>query len=112
MILELNASDDRGIDVVRQQIQDFASTQLIIWDIVSEFGNGIMILEGANSRETYIKLFVHANPLPLMHLTSVPLLLDNHSTTLLDVEDSGLAAFVRLSNGDMRKALNILQILA
>ena len=42
-----------------------------------------MILEGANSRETYIKLFVHANPLPLMHLTSVPLLLDNHSTILL-----------------------------
>ena len=31
--------------------------------------------------------------------------------TRLDVPASGLAAVVRLSNGDMRKALNILQVM-
>lgn len=29
----------------------------------------------------------------------------------LDVSENGLAAVVRLSNGDMRKALNILQVI-
>lgn len=33
-----------------------------------------------------------------------------YNSIRLDVSESGLAALVRLSNGDMRKALNILQV--
>lgn len=43
MVMELNASDDRGIDVVRQQILNFASTRTV-------FGNfKLIILDEADS---------------------------------------------------------------
>lgn len=44
MILELNASDDRGIDVVREQIKNFASTRKIF-----EKGFKLIILDEADA---------------------------------------------------------------
>ncbi|KAF8092633.1 hypothetical protein N665_0407s0013 [Sinapis alba] len=138
MILELNASDDRGIDVVRQQIQDFASTQsfslgkssvkLVLLDeadamtkdaqfalrrVIEKYtkstrfaliGNHVnKIIPALQSRCTRFRFApldpVHVNQ-RLKHVIEAE---------GLDVSESGLAALVRLSNGDMRKAMNILQ---
>ncbi|KAJ1380141.1 hypothetical protein SESBI_46273 [Sesbania bispinosa] len=159
MILELNASDDRGIDVVRQQIQDFASTQSLSfglsalsceflflvpvhWSIQSVKSSvKLVLLDEADAMtkdaqfalrrviEKYTKstrfalICNHVNkiipalqsrctrfrfaPLDVVHVTER--LKHVIKAEGLDVEDSGLAALVRLSNGDMRKALNILQ---
>ncbi|KAK2389922.1 Subunit of heteropentameric Replication factor C (RF-C) [Trifolium repens] len=140
MILELNASDDRGIDVVRQQIQDFASTQsfnifgakpsvkLVLLDeadamtkdaqfalrrVIEKYTKGTRfalicnhvnkIIPALQSRCTRFRFA----PLDAVHVTER--LRHVINAERLDVEDSGLSALVRLSNGDMRKALNILQ---
>lgn len=139
MILELNASDDRGIDVVRQQIQDFASTQsfsfgskshvkLVLLDeadamtkdaqfalrrVIEKYtkntrfalicNNVNKIIPALQSRCTRFRFA----PLDSSHVAER--LKHVIAAEGLDVTESGLAALVRLSNGDMRKALNILQ---
>ncbi|MED6170205.1 Subunit of heteropentameric Replication factor C (RF-C) [Stylosanthes scabra] len=95
MILELNASDDRGIDVVRQQIQDFASTQSLSFGAKASVK--LVLLDEADAMTKDAQFALRR-------------VIEKYTkSTRLDVEDSGLAALVRLSNGDMRKALNILQ---
>ncbi|XP_055830477.1 replication factor C subunit 3 [Solanum dulcamara] len=139
MVLELNASDDRGIDVVRQQIQDFASTQSISFGAKSAVK--LVLLDEADAmtkdaqfalrrviekytRNTRFALICNNvnkvipalqsrctrfrfAPLDAVHVSER--LKHVIEAELLDVPEGGLKALVRLSNGDMRKALNILQ---
>ncbi|XVE95516.1 hypothetical protein REPUB_Repub02eG0104200 [Reevesia pubescens] len=139
MILELNASDDRGIDIVRQQIQDFASTQsfsfgakssvkLILLDEADAMTKDAQfalrrVIEKYTKNTRFALICNHVNkiipalqsrctrfrfaPLDPIHVTErFKHVIEAEG---LDVPDSGLEALVRLSNGDMRKALNILQ---
>ncbi|CAH2067732.1 unnamed protein product [Thlaspi arvense] len=138
MILELNASDDRGIDVVRQQIQDFASTQsfslgkssvkLVLLDEADAMTKDAQfalrrVIEKYTKSTRFALIGNHVNkiipalqsrctrfrfaPLDRVHVSQR--LKHVIEAEGLDVSESGLAALVRLSNGDMRKALNILQ---
>ncbi|XP_022957601.1 replication factor C subunit 3-like [Cucurbita moschata] len=139
MILELNASDDRGIDVVRQQIQNFVSTQSFSFGVKPSVK--LVLLDEADAMtkdaqfalrrviEKYTKgtrftlICNHVNKIiPALQSRCTRFRfapLDNFHVTerlryvieaeRLDVSESGLAALVRLCGGDMRKALNILQ---
>ncbi|ERN18175.1 hypothetical protein AMTR_s00054p00174840 [Amborella trichopoda] len=139
MILELNASDDRGIDVVRQQIQDFASTQSFSFGAKSSVK--LVLLDEADAMtkdaqfalRRVIEKYTKSTRFALIcnHVNKIIPALQSRCTRFrfapldaahvrerlqyvikaegLDVDESGLSAVVRLSNGDMRKALNILQ---
>ncbi|KAI0305871.1 P-loop containing nucleoside triphosphate hydrolase protein [Multifurca ochricompacta] len=135
-ILELNASDDRGIDVVREQIKQFAETRtlfskgfkLIILDeadmmttaaqaalrrIIEQYTKNVRfciignyvnkIIPAIQSRCTRFRF----SPLPS---TEVEKRL-NHvvEAESVNLTDDGKAALLKLSKGDMRRALNVLQ---
>ncbi|XP_078442462.1 replication factor C subunit 3 [Wolffia australiana] len=137
MILELNASDERGIDVVRRQIQDFASTRsfdakasvkLVLLDEADAMTKDAQfalrrVIEKYTRSTRFALICNHVNkiipalqsrctrfrfaPLAPAHVTERLRHVINAEE--IDVSESGLAAVVQLSNGDMRKALNILQ---
>ena len=146
MVLELNASDDRGIDVVREQIKTFASTKqiftvassgsragiagykLIILDEADAMTNTaqmalrrIMEKYTANTRFCIIANYSHKlSPALLSRCTRFRFspLKERDIRVLVDkvideenvkITSDAADSLVRLSKGDMRRALNVLQ---
>ena len=136
MVLELNASDDRGIGVVRGQILNFASTRtifnsgfkLVILDeadamttdaqnalrrIIEKFTDNVRfclicnylskIIPALQSRCTRFRFG------PLNTKQILPRLKYVAGEESVKLTTDGEKALVNLSNGDMRKVLNILQ---
>ncbi|EGN96830.1 hypothetical protein SERLA73DRAFT_111563 [Serpula lacrymans var. lacrymans S7.3] len=135
-ILELNASDDRGIDVVREQIKQFAETRtlfargfkLIILDeadmmtqqaqaalrrVIEQYTKNVRfciicnyvnkIAPAIQSRCTRFRF----SPLPIVEV-------EKRIGTVIEAEhvkltEDGKKALLKLSKGDMRRALNVLQ---
>lgn len=136
MVLELNASDDRGIDVVREQIKNFASTRqifttgfkLIILDEADAMTNVAQnalrrVIEKFTKNTRFCILANYSNkinPALLSRCTKFRFspLSDNAvsdrveyvaKAERLNLPENSKAALVKLSGGDMRKALNVLQ---
>ncbi|GLI58704.1 hypothetical protein VaNZ11_000455 [Volvox africanus] len=136
MTLELNASDERGINVVRQEIQDFASTRtifsnkfkLIILDECDAMTNDAQfalrrVIEKytRNARFCLICNYV-SKVIPALQSRCTkfrfapldPQFVRDRLQYVADTERvklgrGGLDAVVELGNGDMRRSLNILQ---
>ncbi|KAI9744252.1 MAG: hypothetical protein M1818_002404 [Claussenomyces sp. TS43310] len=148
MVLELNASDDRGIDVVREQIKTFASTKqifsmapvatasassmasykLIILDEADAMTSTaqmalrrIMEKYTANTRFCVIANYTHKlSPALLSRCTrfrfsplkeaDIRVLVDKViEEERVHIGPEATSALVKLSKGDMRRALNVLQ---
>jgi len=136
MALELNASDARGIDVVRNQIKEFAGTRQL-------FSKGVklIILDEADAMTTdaqnalrriiekytknarfclicnYVSKIIPALQSRCTRFRFAPLSREQIHGRLVEVAkaenveftDDGIDAILSLSGGDMRRVLNLLQ---
>ena len=136
MTLELNASDSRGIDVVRNEIQEFAGTQqlfhrgvkLIILDEAdamtsdAQFALRRIIEKYAKNARfclicNYVSKIIPALQSRCTRFRFSPLAVEHIRGRLQEVADAegcrttpdGINAILRLSGGDMRRVLNLLQ---
>ncbi len=139
MALELNASDARGIDVVRNQIKEFAGTRqlfstgikLIILDEADAMTNDAQnalrrIIEKytKNARFclicNYVSKIIPALQSRCTRFRFAPLSREQILGRLkyvvqeekVECTDNGIESILSLSNGDMRRVLNLLQTTA
>jgi replication factor C subunit 3/5 len=136
MVLELNASDDRGIGIVRGQILNFASTRtifsggfkLIILDEADAMTNDAQnalrrIIEKYTDNVRFCIICNYLSKIipalqsrctrfrfaPLAATQILPRLEHVIEQENVKVTDDGKKALMDLSGGDMRKVLNVLQ---
>ncbi|KAK2506970.1 hypothetical protein MC885_012784 [Smutsia gigantea] len=137
MVLELNASDDRGIDIVRGPILSFASTRTIFkrgFKLVILDEADAMTQDAQNALRRVIEKFTENTRFCLIcnYLSKIIPALQSRCTRFrfspltpelmvprlehvvgeekVDISEDGMKALVTLSSGDMRRALNILQV--
>jgi len=136
MVLELNASDDRGIGIVRGQIHTFASTRTIFnkgYKLIILDEADAMTNDAQNALRRIIEKFTENVRFCLIgnYLSKIIPALQSRCTRFrfgplgveqilprldfvcqeekIDITEDGKEALMRLSQGDMRKVLNILQ---
>ncbi|XP_073415801.1 replication factor C subunit 5 isoform X1 [Dendrobates tinctorius] len=136
MVLELNASDDRGIDIVRGPILSFASTRTIFkkgFKLVILDEADAMTQDAQNALRRVIEKFTENTRFCMIcnYLSKIIPALQSRCTRFrfgplssemmvprleyvvqqenVDIAPDGMKALVTLSSGDMRRALNILQ---
>jgi len=136
MVLELNASDARGIGVVRGQILNFASTRtfmnkgykLIILDeadaMTNDAQNALRRIIGKYTENVrfclicnYLSKIIPAIQSRCTRFRFGPLHVDQIMPRLehvaqsenVNLTETGKEALIRLAKGDMRKVINILQ---
>jgi replication factor C subunit 3/5 len=141
MVLELNASDDRGIDVVRDLIKNFVSSRnifqqnqqvkLVILDEADNMTNAAqfalrrMIEQYASNARfclicNYASQIIPALQSRCTKFRFAPLSPDQAQSRValvaasehLTLTSDGMDALLRISKGDMRRVLNILQSVA
>jgi len=136
MVLEMNASDARGIDTVRNEISNFAGTRklfstgikLVILDEADNMTRDAQmalrrVIEKYASNARFCIICNYASKIipalqsrctrfrfaPLKTELVVGRVKDIIDKEELEITEDGLNAVLRLGEGDMRKVLNILQ---